>query len=340
MKNDNFKILIITGIYPPKIGGPAQYAKEVRDGFVKLGHSVKVLTFNIERYLPTGFRHFWFFIKVVSNIINVDFILALDTFSVGFPGVLASKIFGKKIIIRTGGDFLWEGYVERTGDLVLLKDFYKTRVGNLNFKEKIIFKITKWTLQNCSALIFSTKWQQEIFEPAYDLDSRKSHIVENFYGKKKAEIFESEKKVFLASTRPLKWKNIATLKESFKKAQSIDPTIELDLDTAPYDLFLEKIKKAYALILVSLGDISPNMILDGISLNKPFILTKENGIINRIENIGVFVDPHNIEDIKEKILFLSNKENYTKQQKLVESFNFYHSWDDICEEILNIAKNK
>lgn len=339
MKNDSLKILIITGIYPPKIGGPAQYAKEVRDGFVNLGHSVKVLTFNIENYLPTGFRHFWFFVKVILNLREVDFVLALDTFSVGFPGVLASKIFGKKIIIRTGGDFLWEGYVERTGDMVLLRDFYKTKIEHFNLKEKIIYKITKWTLRNCSKLVFSTKWQKDIFEPAYQLDSQKSYIVENFYGRQEG-VFEPDKKVFLASTRPLKWKNIVRLKEAFEKARAIDPTIELDLETSSYELFLERMKKSYALILVSLGDISPNMILDGIKLNKPFILTKENGIMDRVENIGVFADPEDSEDIKEKILFLSNEEKYKKQKNLIASFNFLHGWEDICGEIINIAMKK
>ena len=72
---------------------------------------------------------------------------ALDTFSVAFPAVCAARLCGKKMIIRTGGDFLWEFYVERTGDLVLLRDFYNTRIGRLNFKERLIFKSTGWTLR-------------------------------------------------------------------------------------------------------------------------------------------------------------------------------------------------
>src|SRR5436309_2301876 len=108
------KILIATGIYLPKIGGPAQYAKNLERVFTDLGHSVTVLTFGLEDNLPTGVRHLFFFFKILPKVFSADIICALDTFSVGLPAVLASQISGKKCVIRTGGDFLWEQYVERT----------------------------------------------------------------------------------------------------------------------------------------------------------------------------------------------------------------------------------
>ena len=36
------KILISTGIYPPDIGGPAQYARNLYATWKKQGHDVKV----------------------------------------------------------------------------------------------------------------------------------------------------------------------------------------------------------------------------------------------------------------------------------------------------------
>ena len=49
-----------------------------------------------------------------------------------------------------------------------------------------------------------------------------------------------------------------------------------------------------------LGDISPNLILDAVRHNKPFILTQENGLTDRLGDIGLYVDPENVDDIKEK----------------------------------------
>ncbi len=332
------KILICTGIYPPQIGGPAQYAKEIREEFEKRGNIVKVLTYGLEHRLPPIIRHELFFWRTLCSLRGVDFIFALDTFSVGWPAVVAARFFNKKIIVRTGGDFLWESYVERTGDLVLLKNFYKENFLKLNWKEKIIFSITKWTLQNMSAVIFSTHWQKEIFEQAYELDAKKNFVVENFYGEKKTKNNERER-VFVAGTRPLKWKNLPKLTEAFVQAQKVDSSIALDTSNAPYGEFFEKISSSYAVILVSLGDISPNMVLDAIRTNTPFILTQENGLMPRIKDIGIFVDPENVEDIKEKILFLSDEANYRAQQQKVAAFNFIHSWADITDEILAIVKN-
>ena len=74
-----------------------------------------------------------------------------------------------------------------------------------------------------------------------------------------------------------------------------------------FEKFMERISRCYAVILASLGDISPNMILDAIRHNKPFILTKETGLYDRLKNIAIFVDPENTDDIKEKILFWQMK---------------------------------
>jgi len=331
------KILICTGIYPPLVGGPAQYALEVEKEFKRGGNNVLVRTYGLERSLPSLIRHGLFFERVFFCLRGVDFILALDTFSVGWPAVAAAKILRKKIIVRTGGDFLWESYVERTGDLVLFRDFYNTRRQKFNFKERMIFVITRWTLKNVNAVIFSTEWQKKIFEEAYDLDPQKNYIVENFYGEKLVSV-EKKNKVFVAGTRPLKWKNIRRLQESFSLAREIEPTIDLDLVGAQYEIFLEKIRTCYCVVLVSLGDISPNMVLDALRSNTPFILTKETGLYEKLKDVGLFVDPENVGDIKEKILYLANENNYKLAKAKVEAFGFTYGWKEICNEILEVSK--
>jgi glycosyltransferase involved in cell wall biosynthesis len=108
------------------------------------------------------------------------------------------------------------------------------------------------------------------------------------------------------------------------------------MTTLPYDQFLAKISGSYSVILVSLGDISPNTILDAIRYNKPFIVTKETGLYDRIKDISIFVDPKSQKDIAEKVLWLSDPVNYREQQNRVENFNFSHSWEDITEEYMAV----
>ena len=133
------------------------------------------------------------------------------------------------------------------------------------------------------------------------------------------------------------WKNLEVLKRAFTKAKGLVPEIILDDKQVGYEESIEKMKRAYAAILVSLGDISPNMILDAVRCNKPFICTKETGIYDRIKDIGIFVDPKNEMEIAEKIVFLSRPENYEIYKKKIENFNFIHSWEEIAHEFLDIV---
>src|SRR3990167_3921224 len=85
------RILIATGIYPPAVGGPSQYAKNVKMEWEKKGYMVKVRTFRFERYLPSGFRHFFYFLKIIPEVLWCDFIFVLDTFSVGWAVTFSGK---------------------------------------------------------------------------------------------------------------------------------------------------------------------------------------------------------------------------------------------------------
>jgi glycosyltransferase involved in cell wall biosynthesis len=329
------RILIATGIYPPEIGGPAEYAKNLKGTWARQGHEVRVRVFSRFKLLPTGLRHLAYFLYILPAVIRTDLILSLDTFSAGLPAVLAARLFGKKIIVRTGGDFLWEFYVERTGETVLLRDFYHTRLNKLTGKERMIFRLTKFVLQKASAVVWSTEWQKEIFTAPYGLVNQKNFIIENYYGPK-LQSEEPRGKNFIAMTRKLKWKNTALLQEVFNDKDIKETGATLDTDTMPHGEFLSKLSISYATIIASLGDISPNTILDAIRLNKPFILTRENGLTPRIKDIGLFVDPKEPSDVKEKVLWLANPENYARQKAKIEAFTFVHSWEEMAEEYLAV----
>ena len=51
------RILIATSIYPPDIGGSAQYARNLYDTWKKQGHDVAVATYTWEWAVPPGLRH-------------------------------------------------------------------------------------------------------------------------------------------------------------------------------------------------------------------------------------------------------------------------------------------
>ncbi len=333
------KILIATGIYPPDIGGPAQYARGVEDAWQKQGHKVKVLCFRLERKLPTGIRHLYYFFRVLFSLPRVDFVFSPDTFSAALPALLAAKLLGKKILIRTGGDFLWEWYVERTSDLVLLRDFYHTRMNRLSLKERVIFRLMRFLFRHADAIIFSTAWQRDSFEKPYHLDLKKCVIVENYYGQREpsnhSDVLENTRmeKVFVGGTRALAWKNISRVQEAFARLHTNGIPTSLRLQTGSRGQFLLDIQSSYAVILASLGDISPNTILEAIQYGKPFILTCETGLYEKLKDIGVWVNPESVDDIVAKIEWLLDEKNRATQTARVCAFSFTHTWEEIAEEI-------
>jgi glycosyltransferase involved in cell wall biosynthesis len=337
------KILIASGIYPPDIGGPAQYARNLYETWKKQGHDVKVAAYRWERAFPPIVKHLFYFSKILRKGWNADLILVLDNFLSAVPTMLACMLMHKKYVIRTGGDLLWEWYVERTGEMILFKDFY-SKPRTLSFKEKIIYKWSKAAFKHASAIIFSTQWQKDIWEKEYKLNPAKTYIVDNYCGPRESFI-EPDNRTFVAGTRLIKWKNVELLKEAFEEARSEIkkrglPDIELDCGKAVYDSFVEKIHRSYAVILVSLGDISPNMILDAVRVGTPFIVTKENGITDLIKNAALFVDPQNKKDIVEKIVWLADPANRATQAKKVQAISYIHSWEQIANEIVEIGSKK
>lgn len=339
------KILIATGIYPPDIGGPAQYARGVEEAWKEEGHEVLVFAFRFERKLPTGIRHLYYFLRVLFSLPGTDFVFSPDTFSAALPALLACKLFGKRLIIRTGGDFLWEQYVERTGDLVLLRNFYTTRIYKFNLKERIIFTSLRFLFRHVDATIFSTAWQRDIFEKPYELDVKKCFIVENRYGEKEKSLpsptrhspYERKNKTFVGGTRELKWKNLSRVERAFSMVQKKGVSVSLALQTGSRGKFLLDIQSSYAVILASLGDISPNTILEAIQYGKPFILTKETGLYEKLKDVAVWVSPEDVNDIAEKIEWLSDEKNYAEQCEKVKAFTFTHSYSQIAGEILRIV---
>jgi len=164
------KILITTGLFLNDTGGPAQYASRLKSEFEKLGAKVKIAQYgSIESAL----------VKIWPSALWADCIIALDTFSVGVPSSVAGKLLGKKVVVRIGGDFLWESYVERAGRKITLREF-NSSLPELNLKEKIIFRLTKFLVRNVHKLAFNTDWQRKIWQKTYKISPDKSCVIKNY----------------------------------------------------------------------------------------------------------------------------------------------------------------
>lgn len=331
------KILLAVGIYPPQIGGPAHYAHALNEELKKLGVDTCVVKYGPLLKIPLFLRSPLYFLKIFVFAWRYDVVLGFDSLSVGLPTVLAGKLLKKKVVLRLGGDFLWEQYIERTQQKVTLSEFYN-KERSLSTKEKTIISLTKFTLRNCDQVVFSTPWLKDIFVHAYGVDTSRISIIENAL-----DVTSSRgsytKKNYIWAGRNIFIKNVDSLRNAFARAQEIDPDIELELlENVPHKELLKKLETCYAVIYPSLSEVSPNFVLEALSYGKPSIVTQDTGYKNLLSEVALFVDPLNEEDLIQKIVSLSNAETYQRLEAGIKNFSFRHTYPEIAREYVELFK--
>lgn len=324
------RVLITSGLSGKDIGGPFQYGARLRDAFEALGHEAELVSYGrVEKVLPPWIRHLYFLLKILPKVIRSDLVLALDVYSVGVPTALTSLFLGKRCVARVGGDYLWSAYVNRTGAKITLKEFYKS-VPKLSLKEWVITLFVKVFLRSVDFLAFNTEWQRQIWTEYYGIPSAKTGVVRNFIPEK-SDLSSFKTKNFLWAGRVIPEKNL----EFIKKIKGIN----LDIVTGrSHDEVLVKIKECYAVFSPALTDICPNFILEGISFNKPFIMTRETGLGELYPKGGIFLDPKDENAWIRAFESMLEESAYNKYVGELEAIKQENSWSSVAKSFEEIWK--
>lgn len=369
------RILIATGIFPPDIGGPATYAKNLRREFKNLGYEVKVVTygeksfineerdlFAISRNQNIFSRYFKYFWKIYRLLDWADIFYALDLVSAGLPAVLVAKLKNKKAIFRTGGDFLWEKAFQAGWTNLPLAEYYPAKK---NFKEKILLNFSKWVLKNFDLVIFSTDLQKNIYKKYYGLRDENVKLIPNAL----PQISAPEKNIarnndVIFAGRLIKLKNIDRLIKVFSEIKNKDNRLlifgkgpqknELEkkiigsgqaerikiMDSISHGELLQKIYECGFVILPSVTEISPNLALECISMGKPLLLTKYTGLDEKKIKKVITIDPMSDNDIRDKIEYLLDPANLSRyEEELRKAWEEKREWRDVAGDHVNIFKN-
>lgn len=324
------KLLIATPLYPPDIGGPAPYAKELHDRLAAAGHTVTLVSFSDVRSLPPGVRHIVYFFRVCRAARGAQAVLAFDTWSTGIPALLAAWCRGAKMVVRIGGDFLWEAYVERTGELIKLSDFYNTPRA-LSLKERLIAFGTRWLTRNADVLVFNTAWQRRLWASAYGFMPARAYVVENAYPAAR-DSAPPQGRVFVAAGRPRLLKNSRLLERAIDTLRVRFPDIELDSRVLPPHEHEKRLRDAYAIVIPSVSEVSPNTAIDAIRYGKPFVLSTDTGVRERLADAGIWVDPLDEDALRAALERLLDPEEYMRACHRVRSFAYTHTWEEVAAE--------
>lgn len=222
------KILIVSPIFPPEIGGPATYVTELASR-LKKGHQITIITFCSKVpqtisgcrliYIPTQAsafgRQYRLFKSILMESFRHQLIYSQGSFVVGLASCLASKLSRKPLIIKFVGDEIWETARNHGHTRENLENFFSRPP--LVFLPKII--ISYFVLNLSSTVLTPSVYLKNFLQHYYHLKPIKIHVIVNA-----VEIthITAKKHPFLLVYvgRFVKWKHIDIIIKAIKLARN------------------------------------------------------------------------------------------------------------------------
>jgi len=217
------KLLIITPIYPPVVGGPAQYIeklvtklpKEYQTNIICLGkENVKQEKFEqISIYSNPLLRQLKLFITIWKNLKKADIAYVQGTLTVGFASMIACKLLGKKYVLKYVGDEVWEKY-QSNGGTLFLDEYLESKK---SFFDNILFNLEKIILANAKRVIVPGKYLQQVLAKHFHI---KAINIPNAVEIPKIKMLAKKSNSIIYVGRLVPWKQVDKVLKAFKKLQS------------------------------------------------------------------------------------------------------------------------
>ncbi|MBI2636100.1 glycosyltransferase family 4 protein [Candidatus Peregrinibacteria bacterium] len=360
------KIVLATGIYPPDIGGPATYVRRLAEELNKRGEDVTVVTYGSENE-EWKMENEWKIIRVskfggpllrwrrYSKALkkhggDADIVECFSSVSCGVP-VKMAKLKKPRKILRLGGDFAWERYTD-LGRRRTLRDFIA--------KHPKLRLPTKRLLRIFDHVVFSTRFQKELYDLAYDALQPHSVIENALPHAALQKHLKHDILRLLYFGRFVKFKNLENLLRAVAGVPLATLTLVGEGPEGPRlgalarslqlhgrvsvvpPVHGEHARKIFGehdlLALPSLTEISPNSALEARASGLPVLLTAENGLSEELRD-GMIIRPLiTVADITKAIL-----EADQRYEEFAEAASapipLEREWKKVAEEHLTLFQS-
>jgi glycosyltransferase involved in cell wall biosynthesis len=195
------RVLIVSPIARPEIGGPVTYVEGLV-GQSKFKYKFKIVAFQSEGILKPargeakqvqndGVRLVstkgYFFVRQIRliseiwrNLNDVDLIYVLDPLTVGVAAALLGKFRRVPVVVRFAGDVGWEKVVSG-GSLVVSLEKYLGLINQFsifNF-QRWLYWFQRWVLKSVQAVVVPGKYLKKLLVKYYGLESGRVEVVRN-----------------------------------------------------------------------------------------------------------------------------------------------------------------
>ncbi|MDP3956218.1 MAG: glycosyltransferase family 4 protein [bacterium] len=352
------KIVIATPIYPPTPGGPATHAKRYVDYFLKNNIDAPVLSYGamndsqtVSLAIPFGFRHMRYVHRLYAISKNAQAILALDALGVGLPALIVSKIRRIPLLLRVGGDILWERSVSG-GESTSMGIWYRR-----DKSRNIVFLLVRMVMRMSALIVVPSDMLKDLYVSSYGISEEKIIVLPNPLPQHTEVVpIETGFRDIVYASRFVAYKNLLRLIEAFEivatdeydarlvlfgQGEQLDVLRQkrenifrqdirnrvLIIEHAPAKERLGIMAGASLCVAPALTEFYPNYVMECLSFGVPFVISREHGLPFKVIEEAQF-NPLSVDDMARAIA-----RGLNAKDSMITEFSHIPDWDSYCRAI-------
>ncbi|MFH1178309.1 MAG: glycosyltransferase family 4 protein [bacterium] len=234
------KIILATPVYPPEIGGPATYTKELakrlRDthevvivAYASTSELIEGTTlFVASKRRPLPVRLLKYFILLFKASRGADFIYVQNAMAAGFPAVMVHLIRGIPLVLKFVGDEAWERASQERRTEKRLEEFLAAPEGG--WRTSLYMMIQGFVLRHADIVTTPSMYLRDALVRTYGIKNECSIV--NYNAGEETETVSFETKFvphqIVTTGRLVEWKGldgviraVAILKKRFPDVRAV-----------------------------------------------------------------------------------------------------------------------
>ena len=181
------RVVFATGIYPPEIGGPATYVKNLATALHEGGHEVEVVTYGpgpeqdafpvrrVPRRGTVALRYSRYLLAVRAAALRAGVVYLQDPLSAGLPGIVAARMARVPAVVKVVGDAAWE---VATGAGWVSDEFEDFQARAYGPRVELTRRAQRWVVKQADAIVVPSQYLRRAVA-GWGVSAERLHVIPN-----------------------------------------------------------------------------------------------------------------------------------------------------------------